>query len=75
MMDLLKDMHERQAQHLEMTKEIKTALFGMPGQEYLGHVPRTEVRLASIESRAWKAIVGSLIALIGVVWQWLVHKG
>lgn len=31
------------------TSEIKTALFGIPGQEYLAHIPRTERRLGELD--------------------------
>jgi len=32
-------------------------------------------RLDAMEGRIWKSLVGALVALIGVVWQWLSHKG
>lgn len=53
------------------TLRMEVALFGPPEQPWMGHIPTTEVRLAAVEGKIWKAAIGALVACIGVVWQWL----
>ena len=52
------------------TGEIRTALFGPQGQEWMGFIPRTEVKLGehetrmlSIEKRIW-IWIGALAVLV-----------
>jgi hypothetical protein len=53
----------------QRTSRMETALFGPPGQEWMGCLSQTEIRLAAVEGRMWKAVVGTLVALAGVAWE------
>lgn len=69
--DMLAEIRKDLKQNVTDTAEIKQALFGPKGQEYMGFIPQTEIRLQSVEKKIWTAAVGTIGALLGTAWQLL----
>lgn len=65
------ELQESMKDNSRITAEIHQAMFGLPGQEYMGFVPRTELRLDGLEKRFWAAAIGTIGALLGTAWQLL----
>lgn len=73
-MEMLVEVHRDTGELKRGQDEIKTALFGPPGQEFMGFISRTEIRLHSLEQRMWGALVGVISAMIGTAWHWIGRK-
>lgn len=70
-LEALEDIRTKQADHIKATGEIQVALFGPPKQEWMGFIPRTEVRIDALEKRFWHMAVGVITTMAAAAYHWL----
>lgn len=63
------ELQEALKDNSALTAEIRQALFGLPGQEYMGFVPRMELRMNAVENKLWAGAIGTITALLGTAWS------
>lgn len=74
---MVAEIREDVAEVKTTTGEVKVALFGLPGQEWMGHIPQTKValeghdkRLRTVEQRIW-IWLGAFAVIVWGLQHWL----